>query len=187
MMPDTLHEAFGQLGMAKPSGGPSHPQEFEILRQAKEILFELPTGRQLVEFANSYNVPVKTMLGKEPDFSSLDGKSVLLVSPAKIENYIKELSLCLACGYKIVQNHAQGFIPTDAAPDTLEWKNEQAGKLLDIIILMCKLAEELVAVKKDTKFVDLIKRLGHSDIYEASLKRAPYEELEKIMLKSINK
>ena len=185
-----IHDAFAPLGQAPinlPSSSAMHPEQGEIIRQSKEILVNLPTARPLLDFANLNQVSISVLNGKEPEFSSPDNKSVVLIAPRIYAKDIKELALCLACGLKIVQNYYLGFRPTTASHDTLEWKNEQAGKLLDIIILMCKIAEEYVVVSNDTKFVDLIKRLGHSDMYEAFLNKAPYEELEKIMLKSINK
>lgn len=190
-MSDSLHDAFAALGQARPNATSlltKHPEEATIISKIKEILYELPTGRILIDFMNSHHIPVSVLLGRDADFSCPDGQSIILICPLhRIDNHISELCLGLASGIRTVFNFSQGYTPTKAPHETIEWKNEHAAKLLDIVLLICKLAEELETVRKDTKFVDLLKRLGHSDIYEAFLNKAPYEELEKIMLKSINK
>ena len=190
-MSDMLHDAFAALGQKKSNASPlpsHHPDEATIISQLKDILYELPTGRILIDFLNSHNIPASVIPGRDADFSCPEGKSIVLICPVhKNDNIINELTLGLAAGIRTAYNFSQGYVPTTASPDTIEWKNEHAAKLLDIILLICHLAEELEAVKKDTKFVALLKRLGQADIYEAFLNKAPYEELEKIMLKSINK
>jgi hypothetical protein len=188
-MSDILQDAFALQSQneAEKPALPSHPEEAKLIKSAKEFLYPLPTGAILVDFMNAYNIPVHVIVGKEIDFSSPDHKSVILVAPRTLTNKINELALCMACGLRTVQNTVQGFTPTASSPDSLEWKNEQAAKILDIIIIMCKLAKENLDVNKDSKFIDVIRGLGHSDIYEAFLNKAEYSELEKIMLQSINK
>jgi hypothetical protein len=164
---DVLKQKFTPLGV-KPSG-PSyrHPQETAILTAAKETLIKIPFGAHLLNFAANHSVPIMVIPGADLEVNTLKATDVVFSVPLKIPNDPEQLAFGLAIGIRQVEHKFLGWPGDGSIPVTDEQKSIFLSKNIDIVMAMCRIVNEFIEVNKESKLFDLLKRLGHNDIYDA--------------------
>ncbi len=182
-MTDSLHETFGQIGISKASDDFSHPQSEAILKGAREILHQIPTGARLLEFANNHSVPVKVISAREFDFSVINANQVVLYALPQIPKDFHILAMALGCGIRQVEHKFIGWQGDGTPPKTPQESAIFLSKNIDNIMTMCKIADEY-SVEGYSKLIDVVEQLGYVDIYKAYKSGKGFEEISSIMIKN---
>ena len=182
-MIETLHEAFGQLGMAKPSSGLSHPQEAAILAGAREMLSKIPFGAELLEFASQNSVPVKVLSSRELDYAVIDAQQIVLYALPQIPNDFHVMAMALGCGIRQVEHKFLGLPGSGNIPTTPEEASIFLSKNIDNVMTMFKIASEYASVEKYSKLIDVVNNLGYADEYKAYTSGKGFEEISQMMIK----
>lgn len=181
-MSDSLHDSFGQVGHAPTGPSYAHPQQDEIIRDAVELLREIPEGQRLVDLIKEFDLTIRVIIGKEPGFFIPDANSVVLVSPkilAGVNSY--ETACNLGLGIKEIEMNVVNIQRLSSEPHLIY------QKMIDIVLEMCKIVSEFEDVKNHMKLVDLIKKLGHSDVYRLYRSKASYKEMADQIVETISK
>ncbi len=186
-MSDTLHEAFGQMGMSKPTGGLSHPQEQAILSGAKETLFKIPFGQELIEFSNQHSVPVKVVSSREIDVAVIDANQVILYALPQIPKDFHLLAMALGCGIRQVEHKFIGLPGNGNQPKTPQEATIFLSKTVDNIMSMCRIADEYASVDEYFKLIDVVNNLGYVEEYKAYRSGQGFEEISQIFIKKAKK
>ncbi len=185
-MSESLHETFGQLGTQKSGDGLSHPQEAAILKGAKELLFTIPFGAYLLEFAASHGVPIKVISSKEFDFAVINANQVVLYALPQIPKDFHILAMALGCGIRQVEHKFMGLPGDGSPPKTAQEASIFLSKNIDNVMSMCKIADEYNSVEGYSKLIDVVTNLGYGDEYKAHKSGKGFEEISRIMLKKAN-
>ncbi|PZP54761.1 MAG: hypothetical protein DI586_08900 [Micavibrio aeruginosavorus] len=176
-MSDTLHEAFGQMGQTGPNY--IHPNADEIIRDAVTLLNEIPEGKILTPLIKDLNIAIRVIIGKEPGFFVPDEKTITLILP-KILTAVNPFEIACNLGLAIKEIEINMFNIQRLKVDPQIFNK----KLIDIVLEMCKIVSEFEDVHKHTKLVDLLIKLGHSDVYKLYKAKASYQEMANIIIKS---
>ncbi|MBI1327195.1 MAG: hypothetical protein GC136_06090 [Alphaproteobacteria bacterium] len=161
-------DAFSAKGGSDKAGlDMTHPDGDSILNEAIEILEKIPEGLRLLEVKNTYNIPIKVIKGKEITFNLPDEDTVYIFAPSGKKNPAEILALAVACGLREAEHKIVGFTrPSKHLP-----MEEQAqiiySKSLDIILCMCRIADEIHEKFKLRTVLDIIDELGHGEVYKA--------------------
>lgn len=184
-MSDML-KAFGTTGATPTGPGYAHPLTEDIIRESSALLMEIPEGRRLLGYAKDNDITFGALTGKQPSYHVTDSHHLYLVCPANTKAVdLEEMACNLGIGIREIEQPAIGI--ARAAPGTpgLDLERATFNHMLDIIIEMCKIADEFVAVKGSTKLVDRIEKLGHSELHRGIRSGLPHQELANILNKTI--
>lgn len=184
-MSDML-KAFGTTG-ATPTGPTyKHPLEEEIIRESSSLLMKIPEGKRLLKYAKDNDIHFHAVSGREPNFRRGDAHNVYLICPANTKAVdLEEMACNLGLGIRDIEQPSLGM--PWAIPGTTGVDLEKAtfNHFLDIIIEMCKITDEFVALNGSTKLVDLIDKLGHAELHRGIRSGLPHQELAEILRKTI--
>ncbi len=176
-MSDTLHDAFAPLGQTGPNY--IHPEADKIVRDAVTLLNEIPEGKMLTPLIKDLNLAIRVIVGKEPGFFVPDEKTITLILPKFITGVNSFETACnLGLAIKEIDINMVNIQRLNADPQILN------KKLIDIVLEMCKIVSEFEDVHNHTKLVDLLTKLGHSDVYKLYKAKASYQEMADLILKS---
>ncbi|MGE4314405.1 MAG: hypothetical protein AB7E85_09080 [Pseudobdellovibrionaceae bacterium] len=154
-----------------------HPKSAEILREARDILSQIPTGRILLQVWDHYKIPVYVMSGREITFTNPDEYSVYLMVTPSYAKTPDLVALALACGIRDVEHAYVGFKRPDKDLDPIDYAAAIFSKELDITCKMCIIADELKENLGYTKALDLVFELGHDDVYKAQKANADFQTI----------
>ncbi len=185
-MSDIL-KAFGTTGSGAP-GGPNykHPLEEDIIRESSALLMQIPEGKRLLKYAKDNDINFHAITGREPNYKRGDAHNVYLLCPANTKAVdLEEMACNLGLAIRDIEQPSVG-IPW-AVPGTpgLDLEKATFNHFLDIIIMMCKITDEFVALNGSTKLVDLIEKLGHAELHRGIRSGLPHQELAEILRKTI--
>jgi hypothetical protein len=161
-----INKEFGGSGAASGPSPYAHPLADQILQECSSLLMEIPEGRRLLDFAREKDLKIHVITGKEPSFQRGDKDNVFLICPADTKTVdLYEMAGNLAVGIRDAEQPYDGIPhPVPGAPG-IDLPRATFQHFLDIIYEMCKIAVEFEDVKKSSKIVDLIEKLGHGNIY----------------------
>ena len=182
-MSDSLHHTFGQIGAVKPVGSLTHPQEQAILTGARETLFRIPFGAELIEFANQHTVPVKVLSARDIDFSVIDANQVVIYATPQVPADFHMLAMALGCGFRQVEHKFIGWPGDGSQPKTPLEANIFLSKSVDNIMSMCRIAHEYSSVDGYSQLIDVVTKLGYGDEYKAYKSGGRFEEISQIFIK----
>ena len=177
-----LSGSFGGLGNLSDSSAYTHTDADPILKAAKEILAQIPSGARLLSILNEYNYPIKTIKGREITYNNPDDKSLFLVLPPHVEGAPELVALTLACGLRDLEQGLVGFTRPDKDLDPVEFASVTFSKSLDIIVNMCQIGDELKENLGFDKPLDIVDDLGHSELYKAYKAEADHDTLVDIFV-----
>jgi hypothetical protein len=162
-----INKEFGGSGAAGGESSPyAHPLADQILQECSALLMEIPEGKRLLDFAREKDLKIHVITGKEPSFQSGDKDNTFLICPANTKAVdLYEMAGNLAIAIRDAEQPYDGIPkPIPGAPG-IDLPRATFQHFLDIIYEMCKIGVEFEDVKKSSKIVDLIEKLGHGDIY----------------------
>ena len=183
-MSDIL-KAFGTIGTP---GGPAytHPLADDILRECSSLLMEIPEGRRLLKYAKDADIALHVMTGREPGYRFGDAHNVFLVCPANTKAVdLDEMAVNLGLAIYDAELPTLGSPHPTPGVFSPEMERVALNHILDIIIEMCKISNEFVKVKPDTKLIDLIEKLGHAEINRGIGTGKSKQELAEVLAKSL--
>ncbi len=168
---------FSTSGADTSMRGFAHPKEKAVLENAKEILGKTETGARLLDVMNHYKIPIRVMSGREITYTTPDDSTVYLMAPPAVTKSYDVVALTLGCGIRDVEQGMVGFKRPDKDLDPVEYAAMTFSKSLDIIVNMCKIADELKEKLGFQKPLDIVYELGHGNIYKAQKANADYNEI----------
>jgi hypothetical protein len=181
-----MNEVVKEFGMSgNVSRDYSHPQADAILAESQNVLAEIPEGQRLLSLAKEKSYIFKVMVGKQADWHVMPPSTLTLICPANTKAVnLEEMALSLGLGLRELEQPSVGIArPTMDAlgqlPD-LTFKYS-----LDISMEMYKIVTEFDGRDKYPKFLDLLKRLGHSDIYKGYRAGKSQQEIAVLLDKAI--
>lgn len=184
-MSDIL-KAFGTTGQIPTGPNYTHPLSEDILRECSSLLMEIPEGRRLLKFAKDKDINFHVITGREPGYRYGDPHNVFLVCPANTKAVdLDEMAVNLGLAIHDAE------LPTIGSPHptpgiyTVEMERVALNHILDIIIEMCKISNEFVKVKPNTKLIDLIEKLGHAELNRGIGTGKSKQELAEVLEKSL--
>lgn len=175
-----LHDTFAKKGDAAPPSAFRHPEADKIIRNAYDLLSEIPTGKELIPIAKARDARIDVAIGKEPNVFTHGDNRITLICPkntAGVNEY--EMACNLGIGLREVELNYNG--------NQLVSGNTQSFiyRTVDIVILMCKIVSDFYDVKGHSKLVDLMTKLGHHEVYGQYKSHASYEVMKETIIKSI--
>ena len=186
MSTNPLSGSFGTLG-DKPNVVSYAPEEADpILNAAKDILKQIPVGVKLLEILQKFNIPVKTIKGRELTYTTPDEQSIYMVLPPKAGESPELVALTLGCAIRDVEQSVRGFTKPDPELDPIEFASITFSRTLDIIVNMCQIADELKLNLGYTKPLDIVDELGHSGIYKAYKDEVGHDRMIDILVGSVH-
>lgn len=184
----SLHEQFDELGKlhTTPLISTAHTQSDAIIRECREILYNLPTGRPLINFLNLHRIPVAVHVGPVTGYSIPHDNMIVLTCPVLDKPPYYEISIYLAQALR----HAEIHLPRFQSPemkDSREWSNVLISETFDLMMTACKIIYDMKTVMQNDEIDHFIKANDYNDIYEAFEKKLPFSEIEDLMFKSISR
>lgn len=180
MSDTTLHDAFAPLGQAQAGPSYAHPQQDEIIRDAVALLETIPEGKILVPMIKEMNLSIRVIIGKQPDFFVPDANSVVLIMPKAVATVNPfQIACSLGLGIKEIDLNLVNVQRLSNDKHTLY------KKVIDIVLEMCKIVGEFQDVHNHLKLVDLLEKLGHSEVYKLYRSKADYKEMADQIVKTI--
>lgn len=184
-MSDML-KAFGTTGSTPTGPGYAHPMTEDIIREASSLLMEIPEGRRLLEYAKKNDITFGAITGRQPSYQVTDSHHLFLICPANTKAVdLEEMACNLGIGIREIEQPSVGISRAVTGIPGQDLERITFNHMLDIIIEMCKIADEFVAVKGSTKLVDRIEKLGHSELHRGIRSGLPHQELANILNKTI--
>lgn len=181
-----MQKAFGTTGQAPSGPNYGHPLTEAIVSECSALLMQIPEGKRLLKFAKDNDLNFKVITGREPSFLPHEGKNIYLVCPANTKAVdLDEMACNMGIAIREAEQPTIGIPrPTPGTPG-IDLEKATFNHMLDIIVEMCKITSEFVDVKKSTKLVDLLEKLGHSELYRGIRSGKSYQELAEILKKTI--
>jgi hypothetical protein len=184
-MSDML-KAFGTTGSAQTGPTYKHPLEEEIIREASSLLMQIPEGKRLLKYAKDHDIHFHAVSGREPGFRYGDGHNLFLLCPANTKAVdLDEMACNLGLAIREIEQPSVGIPRPIPGAAGIDLESATFNHMLDIIIEMCKITDEFVALNGSTKLVDLIEKLGHAELHRGIRSGLPHQELAEILSKKI--
>lgn len=185
-MNDMLKD-FGSSGAVQAPNPLTHPMADAIREECISLLKKTEEGTRLVDFANQYSIKINVITGREPNFMTYNRDETTLICPIVTKAVDLDQMACnLAMGLRECESGYNGvpLVTINLPQADKEWANYR--KTLDSLTTMCKIVHEFSNVNKNTKLIDLVKKLGHYKLYEGVLSGLNDEELGKILINTVN-
>ena len=179
-----LSGSFGALGDMPNVVTYDSEESDPILKGAKDILQKIPSGIRLLEIMTQYNIPIKTIRGKELTYTNPDEQSIFLVLPPHAEKSLELVALTLGCAIRDVEQSIKGFTKPDPQIDPIEFASITFSRTLDILVSMCQIADDLKEKLGFTKPLDIIDDLGHIELYKAYKDNASHDQMIEVLVGS---
>lgn len=175
---------FGSSGAVPQASSYGHPLTQQILEETRELLSKIPEGRRLLEVAKDNNYKIEVISGKEPDFRYGSEDTAFLICPMNTKAVDLEAMACnLGLAIYELEQPSLG-IPRGSYDPAM--RHILFNQMLDITIKMCQIVGEFEDLGKGSKLIDLLGRLGHSQLYKGFRSGQSKEELTKIYSVSVN-
>lgn len=174
-----LQSAFGDRGTNVNAVAYGHPYAEQIVKQAKNILSESPTGQILVRTLNTFNIPIHVMKGnpKEGNGYSIEMKTIFLQIPGNANTASGETVLNLAKALREADQELAGHKAPDLMTDLMAYAAFMHSRNLDCLTTACKIVKELTNSSHFTNLVDTLTKLGFNEFYKAYIDGKTREEL----------
>lgn len=187
-MPENLHDTFDASKERGFGLEYAHPQNDTILSECKKILWRVPTGQRLLNVMSQNNIPAMVVSNREINYNVPDLKTVHIFCPKPAPKDLTIVALALALGIRDVEHGMLGYrLKAKNLNEIISQEDSDIllSKTLDIIVTMCKIAEEFHDETGDTKLIDYVQNLGHRELYKAFKDRKNLQELEEIFKRSL--
>ncbi|NCO03095.1 MAG: hypothetical protein GW903_02755 [Alphaproteobacteria bacterium] len=174
-----LQSAFGDRGTNVNAIAYGHPYAEQIVKQAKEILSESPTGLILVRTLNTFKIPIHVMKGnpREGNGYSSEMKTIFLQIPGNMDKASGEIVLNLAKSLREADQELAGHKAPDLQKDLMAYAAFMHSRNLDCLTTACKIVKELTNSAYFSNLVDTLTKLGLNEFYKAYTDGKPREEL----------
>ena len=154
----------------------------EILITGLRALLEgSATAQRLIQMADEQGLSVQFIRGPQETVHVPETRTIFMsLTPSSRPN--PRLALLYAGGLREVEQNLLGYgRPGADVKDDNEWAGTHLAKNIDIILNLCHIVRELserTPGKPD--FLDSLRALGHSEIYEGFVNGLPFEDLVKL-------
>lgn len=160
---DRLRAALNPAAQDRPAPA-LNPDKFRS--QAEQGLAESATGRRLLNVAAQQRIAIEIITGKGSSGYIPENRAVFMALPPNLSTARPEDVLTLGAYLRQAELQILGV----KNPDESMGKDEKAiafdTKILDSIVVMCKITSELCERGK-TEFLDALTGMGHGDMYRA--------------------
>jgi hypothetical protein len=176
-----LHDAFGKKGTQSTPSSFKHPEESQIIKRAYDLLSEIPAGKELIPLIKDYDIKIEAVVGREPNVLTFGDNRISLVCPKVTHNINDHEMACnLAIGIKEIELNNTG---NQMVTGNIEIFNTRT---VAVVMIMCRVVSEFFNAHNHTKLVDLMGKLGYSDVYGLYRSRASYEVMKEKILTVIS-
>lgn len=145
----------------------THPESEYILAQARSYLSQSETGKRLLRMADQRDIAVNILASKDITRFVPDAGHVYLGLASDAAPDYRHLVLNLGGALREVEHFLVGYAPPDHNTDPVDFAALSFAKELDIIINMCRIAEELHACDALQNILDALEEMGHDEIYQS--------------------
>lgn len=185
-----LNKAFENSTPPAAGDGPSyaHPLADSVVEECSKLLSQIPEGQRLLAFAKEKGITFKVIAGREVGNTVPSMDTIVLTCPKLTKTVnIHEMAANVGLGLLeaemlhngLVSLNMTGLPPADR--DLMIYR-----KTLDSLIGLCKIAHEFETVKNNSKFLDLVDKLGHDGFYREYVSGAPYDRLGHLLIQSVH-
>lgn len=185
-----MNKQFETMGAQLAAGAPtsySHAQSDVIRDECQSLLRQIPEGQRLLEFLKTDSCDIKILNGKKVDWKSApDAKIAYLFCPVPTKAIgLEEITLGYAIAARELEQPKHGiYQPNPNHPPEMAFQT-MLEYFLDITMEMSKIVAEFAARDPNTKFLDLIKKLGHNKFYSEYISGKNKEELREILKRTL--
>lgn len=145
-----------------------HPDNASILSQARHYLKSSPTGARLLQLADQRDITVRILANKDVTRFVPDAGHVYLGVAGDTEPDYRHLTLNLGGALREAEHFLVGYAPPDPKnSDPTDFAALSFAKELDIIINMCRVAEDIHANGILENVLDALGEMGHGEIYQS--------------------
>ena len=181
-------KAFETTGQIPTGPTYTHPLSEDIIRECSSLLMEIPEGRRLLKFARDNDIKFNAITGREPGYQYGDAHNVFVICPANTKAVnLDEMACNLGMAIREIEQQSEGISRPVYGSMAADQQRVSFNHFLDIIYTMCKIVSEFVDVRKDTKLVDLVEKLGHGSIYRGIRSGKNKQELAEVFADSLKK
>lgn len=185
-----MNKQFENMGAQLAADAPAsygHAQSDIIRDECQNLLSQIAEGQRLLDFAKSEGCEIKILNGKKVDWKTTpDAKIAYLFCPVPTKAIsLEEVTLGYAIAIRELEQPKYGiYQPNPNQPPETTFYT-MLEYFLDITMEMCKIVVEFVARDPNTKFLDLIKKLGHNEFYSEYISGKNKEELREILKRTL--
>ncbi|HNQ91628.1 MAG TPA: hypothetical protein PKI93_01715 [Alphaproteobacteria bacterium] len=181
---------FESMG-AQMAAGPAsygHPQADIIRKECESLLSKTSEGTRLLGYKNDNNIRIDIIAGKKVDWkASHADNTAYIFCPANTKAVdLEEMALGYAIAIREMEHKDLGIRHPDPVAHPAE-ENQLIllDYFLDMNMEMCKIVSEFEKSDKETKFLDLVKKLGQDDFYREYVSGKSKQELKETLNKTL--
>jgi hypothetical protein len=145
----------------------AHPENEHILSQARSYLAQSGTGKRLLQLADQRDITIQILANKDITRFVPDAGHVYLGLASDAEPDYRHIVLNLGGALREAEHFLVGYAPPDHNTDPVDFAALSFAKELDIIINICRIAEELHESGAQQNMLDALEEMGHSEIYQS--------------------
>lgn len=141
-----------------------HLHESEIIEQSKDILSSVEAGQRLLKIAQDYDTPIRVLTSPNYRGFITNQGGIYIVMPAAEKSAKYMQALVLAYALRDVEQIAAGYTHPSLKDDKDHYISANYSKNLDMILEMCKIAEEFQN-KDIPEALHVLQRMGLESLY----------------------
>lgn len=164
----SLHGSFSASGDKANMRNYRIPDQESVLAPARELLAESETGQYFLELAKQRNIDIALIRNKDMErFVPDSGHAFIGVSPGGETPTPDRMALLLSGAIREAEHFMIGYEPPDENTDPVDFMAMSFAKELDVVLHMCRVADEIYNKHKRQEILDALDELGHSDVYQS--------------------
>jgi len=186
-MSTSLHDSFTESEKKRdnPDIHSRHPASGDIIHQCKEILYNLPAGRHLIEFMNTRQIPASVEQGERISHRVINRASIILTCPNTEQKNYTALTLHLAAALREIEFHTPDYRPPEMK-DSQNWLHAHLAEPFEIMLTLCRVAFDMQFNGPSDEVESFLKDNDLAHIYHAYENKHPQEKLEALMQRKFN-
>ena len=163
-----------------------HPHEKEIIEQSKDILSSVEAGQRLLKIAQDFDTPIRVLTSPNYRGFITNQGGIYILMPATEKSAKFMQALVLAYALRDVEQIAAGYTHPALHEDKDHYVSANYSKNLDMILEMCKIAEEFQN-KNIPEALHVLQRMGLESVYSGYKTGLDNDALMKIYLDSLKR
>ena len=177
----------GSFGASRPAPAPTgvdytHAQEADLRQLLETGLGATTTGAQLLQFAAQQRIVTRIIKGKNSSGFIPESRAVFIALPPELSTPSSEAILELGAFLRQAQLQILGHKNPDESMTSLDKAVAFDSKMLDSIVIMCKIASEHYE-NGHSDFVDALIRMGHGELYKSYIEQGSGTQLVDLFYK----
>ena len=145
----------------------THPDNAAILSQARNYLAQSITGKRLLQLADYRGIETRILANKDTTRFVPDAGHAYLGLSANEDPDYRHITLNLGGALREAEHFLVGYAPPDQNYNPVDFAALSFAKELDIIINICRIAEEIRDSDALLNILDALEEMGHGGIYQS--------------------